>query len=68
MAVSVRYVCCQCDADMTEAVQQVCSVPSQPWPLLTFKGTALVHTARKVVVTCPNNHSCEFPCFGSDND
>jgi hypothetical protein len=62
---SIRYVCCQCDADMTDAVKTACALEPSVLPALTFKGMALVHASRFITLTCPNNHTCSYPCTGA---
>ena len=62
---SIRYVCCQCDADVTDAVKQECKEEPILVPMLIVKGMNIVHAARLVTVTCPNNHTCNYPCSGS---
>jgi hypothetical protein len=64
----VRYLCCQCDADVTDAVKQECEEDPSVVPMLTFKGMNVVHAARLVTVTCPNNHTCNYPCGGSHHE
>ena len=62
---AIRYVCCQCDVDMTDSVKAACDAGPVLRPtLLTFKGMDLVHAERSVTLTCPNNHTCSYPCTG----
>ena len=35
---AVRYICCQCDADVTDAVKQECREDPSVVPMLTLKG------------------------------
>lgn len=64
---TIRYVCCQCDSDMTDVVKQSCQAPGTVTPMLTLKGMQVVHAASWVIATCPNNHTCTYPC-GGDQD
>jgi hypothetical protein len=61
---AVRYVCCQCDADMTDAVQNSCSAGPILVPTLTLKGASVIHSEQWVTLTCPNKHTCSYPCSG----
>lgn len=65
---AIRYVCCQCDTDMTESVKGACNAGPSVLPTLTFKGMALVHAESFVTLTCPNNHTCSYPCTGSQHE
>jgi|HubBroStandDraft_6_1064221.scaffolds.fasta_scaffold67920_4 hypothetical protein len=65
---AVKYVCCQCDIDMTNAVKKECSAPSVHAPTLVFKGMDFVHAARSVTATCPNGHTCDYPCIGAAHE
>jgi hypothetical protein len=69
---AVKYVCCQCDIDMTEAVNQECGEGPVARPTvaatLIFKGMNVVHAARWVTATCPNGHTCSYPCSGVGHD
>jgi len=40
---SIRYVCCQCDADVTDQVKQTCEEDPVHVPMLTLKGMNIVH-------------------------
>lgn len=63
---AVKYLCCDCDFDMTDAVKQACSQgPDVRAAVVQFKGMKLAHAAATVFLTCPNGHTCEFPCVGS---
>lgn len=62
---AVKYVCCQCDADMTSAVKQACEAAPVSAPTLTIKGLQVVHATNFVTATCPNNHTCSYPCGGA---
>lgn len=62
---SVRYVCCQCDVDMTDAVQRACNAVPVLTPTLTLKGMQIIHSTHSVVATCSNNHTCNYPCSGT---
>jgi hypothetical protein len=64
----VKYICCQCDVDMTDAVKQACMAEPVLTPTLIFKGTQVVHASRWVTATCPNNHTCSYPCGGTKHD
>jgi hypothetical protein len=61
---AIRYICCHCDADMTDSVKTACDAGPDLRTMLTFKGMELVHFARSVTLTCPNNHACSYPCAG----
>jgi hypothetical protein len=63
----IRYVCCQCDTDMTTAVKLACNAAPVPVPTLTLKGMQVVHASGWVMATCPNNHTCSYPCSGDDD-
>jgi len=65
---AIRYVCCQCDTDMTDSVKAACNASPNVLPTLTFKGMELVHAARSVTLTCPNNHTCSYPCTEHTHD
>ncbi len=58
----IKYVCCQCDTDVTDLVEAACKEAPIPFPMLTLKGMSVVHAAKIVTVTCPNNHTCNYPC------
>lgn len=63
----VQYVCCQCDVDMTDAVKQDCAAKPVLVPTLILKGMNVVHAARWVTATCPNGHTCSYPCSGMES-
>jgi hypothetical protein len=65
---AVKYVCCQCEIDMTDAVKKDCRAGSVLAPTLIFKGTNVVHMARLVTATCPNGHTCNYPCIGAAHE
>ncbi len=56
---SIRCICCQCDADVTDAVKEECEKEPSVGPMFTEKGMSIVHAARLVTVACPNNHTCD---------
>ena len=62
---AVKYLCCDCDFDMTEAVKDACNQGPDVRASLQFRGMKLMHAASTVILTCPNGHSCQFPCVGS---
>ena len=64
---AVRYVCCQCDSDMTDAVKESCQAPPNVRPMITLKGAQVVHAESWVTLTCPNNHTCSYPCNGEQS-
>jgi hypothetical protein len=61
--VAAKYVCCQCDVDVTSAVTNACQEKPVIVATLTFKGMQVIHADRWVTVTCPNNHICTYPCI-----
>jgi len=63
---SIRYVCCQCDVDVTDLVKAACTEEPIHTPMLTIKGMGVVHAAKVVTVTCPNDHTCNYPCGKSE--
>jgi hypothetical protein len=65
---AVKYVCCQCDADMTNAVKQACEAAPVSAATLTIKGMQVIHSTHMVTATCPNNHTCNYPCSGAYHD
>lgn len=69
---AVKYVCCQCDTDMTTAVQSQCNSSPVLRPMLILKGAEFQHSMASVVtLTCPNGHTCSYPCSAagmSDSD
>jgi hypothetical protein len=65
---AVRYICCDCNYDMTNEVKAACAEPSVETPALVhFKGMQ-VHASRTVILTCPKGHQCTFPCVGGSDD
>ena len=66
---ATKYICCQCDEDVTAQVVSACRQGSDTRaafqaPTMVFKGMNLVHATGSVFVTCSNKHHCEFPCSG----
>ena len=59
---AIKYVCCQCDLDMSFAVTSACQASPVTTATLTLKGTMVVHAHHWVTATCPNNHTCSYPC------
>jgi hypothetical protein len=63
----VKYLCCVCNFDMTQAVLHACAQGPDLRPL-TFTGMTLTHAASTVQLTCPNGHTCQFPCAGASHE
>ena len=69
---SIKYVCCVCDEDVTSRVLTACSQGPETRaafaaPTTVFKGKTLLNTSHSVFVTCSKGHQCEYPCLdGSD--
>jgi hypothetical protein len=62
-----KYLCCECNFDMTKAVQDACAQGPDLRTLL-FRGMSLAHAASTVELTCPNGHTCRFPCAGGSDE
>ena len=60
---AIAYICCQCDADMTMAVQTACNAKPDLRPTLVFRGLEFQHSQASIVtLKCPNGHVCNYPC------
>ena len=60
---AVKYVCGQCDTDMTTAVESACNSNPVLRPMLIQRGSEIQHSMASVVtLTCPNGHTCSYPC------
>lgn len=66
MAGKVRYLCCDCQEDVTQQVVSMCMVAIDPMPAIVFRGLKL-RASHTVIVTCKNQHTCSYPCIGEDN-
>jgi len=54
--INIRFICCQCDYDMTDAVYRECQI-ERTHPTLR-------RNASTVMLQCPNGHWCEYLCPG----
>ena len=57
-----QYECGQCEADVTTAVKRACKKKPDIVPTMAPTGTERLSAERVVTVTCPNGHTCHFPC------
>jgi hypothetical protein len=51
---AVKYVCCQCGADMTNAAKQDCEAAPVSAPTLTIMGMHVIHRTQLVTATRSN--------------
>lgn len=62
-----KYRCCVCDAEMTAQVESACSAPPVIRTLVHLEEVNLATGPHTVQLTCPNGHTCNYPCTqGSD--
>jgi hypothetical protein len=65
---NVKYYCCVCDEEMTAQVHSECSaLPDNRVLMVQIKGMQLVHSSHNVQLTCPNGHTCNYPCVRGSN-
>lgn len=60
---AVKYLCCDCDFDMTQAVVDACNQGPDIRAALVPKDVAPAHPT--VILTCPDGHTCRFSCPGA---
>lgn len=58
------YHCCVCDFEMTGPVEDACGQGPDVRALVAIKGMQIVRAAHTVILTCPNGHTCKYPCMG----
>lgn len=64
---TTKFFCCVCDFDMSAAIKLSCNQGTDQRAMLQFKGMTLIHAAKTVELTCPNGHTCSYPCLGDDD-
>jgi hypothetical protein len=62
------YHCCVCDFEMTAPVEDACGQGPDVRALVAIKGMEIVRAAHTVILTCPNGHTCKYPCMGQSSD
>ena len=56
----IKIECCECDADMTEAVLDACRETKRVGHF--FQVGQVEETATTVELACPNGHECAYFC------